>query len=825
VEKKTFFVDVILPLAIPNLLTYRVPQVLNEVVQAGQRVVVQLGKAKLYTALVRSVHENPPATYQAKYLEGVLDEFPIVNEYQFKLWEWAAAYYMCTAGEVMNAALPSSLKLASETKVVLNDEWDGVMDGVDERAILVVEALQVQEVLSLKEIADLLELKNVQPLIKHLLEKGMVMTEEELQQRYKPRLEDFVLLTEQACHNDFMQDIFDTLEKRAPKQLDLLMAFFHLTGSDDMAQREVSRIKLQNHVGATSTLTKKLEERGVFTIVSKPVDRLQDAEEASAEMPQLSPDQQVALGDIKSQFKTHDVVLLHGVTGSGKTELYVRLINEALERGEQVLYLLPEIALTTQLINRLRKFFGERVGVYHSKFNQNERVEIWRDVAIRDGGKYSVVLGPRSALFLPFSNLGLVVVDEEHENSFKQFDPSPRYHGRDLALVLAKLHKAKVVLGSATPSVETNWHANEGRYGLVQLNKRFSEVAMPEIQCADLRQELSQKTMKGIFSSILYTHIEAALEAKEQIILFQNRRGYSPLWQCKMCGDVPQCKRCDVSLTYHKISHQLKCHYCGYATNPPKECTVCGSHDLRMLGSGTERIEEEVKELFPNAVVERMDLDTTRSKHAYERILTDFENGMIDILVGTQMVSKGLDFNNVSLVGVLNADHMINFPDFRSFERAFQLMLQVAGRAGRQQKRGKVIVQTYSPNHWVIQRVMAHDYQGLYDNEIVERRNFYYPPFYRLIKLTLKHKELNILIHAAAEFGKALKEQLGERVLGPETPLVARIRNQYLRTLLIKVERDVNPSHAKKIIQDQIRDFNLLKDYKSVKIVADVDPV
>ena len=824
-ENKTLFVDVILPLAIPNLLTYRVPLDLNEYVVVGQRVIVQLGKSKLYTAIIRSIHEQAPSNYTAKYLEALLDDGPIVNEIQLKLWEWMSKYYMCHIGEVMSAALPSSLKLASETRLVLDDRWDGDLSDVGDRAEILVDALQVQENLTLEEASGILDVKNVRPVVKRLIELGVIATEEELQQRYRPKMVDFVTLHPEYHSDDSLQSVFDQLEKRAPKQLEMLMAFFHLSGSVPHMEREVKRPALQKHIGADASLTKKLVEKDIFVLESRQVDRILTEKEENLRVVDLNDEQLVAMRSIQDQWRDKDVVVLHGVTGSGKTEVYLKLIEDALAKGQQVLYLLPEIALTTQIINRLRRYLGERVGIYHSKFNQNERVEIWNDVLLHEIGKYDVILGARSAALLPFSNLGLIVVDEEHENSYKQYDPAPRYNARDLAIVLAKLHKSQVLLGSATPSVETYWQTKQGTYGLATIDKRFGGIQLPEILCADIRQDLKNKSMKGIFTTFLMEKIKAALEKNEQVILFQNRRGYAPLWQCEVCADVPQCKRCDVSLTYHKLSHQLKCHYCGYAKTPPNVCTTCGSSELKMLGQGTERIEEEITEFFPEARTVRMDLDTTRSKNAYQRIINDFEEGDIDILVGTQMVTKGLDFDNVSLVGVLNADHMINFPDFRSFERAYQLMAQVAGRAGRKKKRGEVVIQTYNPEHWVIRLVIENDYLGLYNHERVERKNFLYPPFFRLIRIALKHKDLNVVIQASNGFAQDLREKLGERVVGPETPYVSRIRNRFIRHILIKIERETNPATVKQIIREREQAFFTQAEYKGTRIVFDVDPM
>jgi primosomal protein N' (replication factor Y) len=725
----------------------------------------------------------------------------------------------------MAAALPSSLKLASETTVVLDTSWERDMESLNDKEFLLVEALQLQEVLSIKEISEILQIKTVQPVIKALIDKGVVTTEEELNMRYKPKMEEFVTLTERATNDHFLQDIFDSLEKRAPKQLELLISFFNLTGSLPHGEREVSKLELQRSVEAQSGLTQKLVEKDVFKLTSKEVDRLK--ERMASDQPQkvLSDEQGQSRDEIRDSWKEKDIVLFHGVTGSGKTEVYVELIKEIIDQGKQVLYLLPEIALTTQIILRLERYFGNRIGVYHSKFNQNERAEIWNKVLNHTPGTYDIILGARSSVFLPFSNLGLVVVDEEHETSYKQYDPAPRYNGRDAALVLSKLHNAKVLLGSATPAVESNWNALKGNYGLVKLLSRFGGLQLPEVQCADIKRELKRGTMKGIFTSALTNEIDEVLNKGEQVILFQNRRGFSPLWQCGVCGEIPNCTRCDVSLTYHKHIHKLKCHYCGYTTGPPNECHACGSTDLKMLGFGTEKIEEDIGELFPNAKTQRMDLDTTRSKNAYQRIINDFESGLIDILVGTQMITKGLDFDNVALVGILNADQMLNFPDFRSLERSYQLMAQVSGRSGRKHKRGKVVVQTYTPDHRVIRQVMDNDFSGMYNHELEERRNFYYPPFHRLIKIQVRHKDKNISFACARDLANELKNRLGDRVLGPEPPYIGRINNRYLQNVMIKIEREAPLKTTKSFIRSTINEINGRTSYKSVRIVIDVDPL
>lgn len=822
-ERETKFVDVIIPIAIPNLLTYRVPHSMSEYIQVGQRVVVQLGRAKMYTAIVNEVHNRVPENYTAKYVESILDEFPIVTTTQLKFWEWMATYYMCTLGEVASVALPSSLKLASETKVKLREESRELDSSVlNDKEFLILEGLEIHGEMSLVEISELLDQKAVMPLINSMIGKGFVSTVEELKLKYKPKTEEIVKLHPTLHEESHLQEVFDQIEKRAPKQLEMLLAYLR---EDPAYDQGIQKLKLQKMVGADAQLTKKLVEKGVFEIEEREVGRFGAYEEELMHVKELSEEQETALKQIREEHQTKDVCLLYGVTGSGKTEIYVSLIREALERGEQVLYLLPEIALTTQLIKRLQKYFGDQVGVFHSKFNMQERAEVWYNTLQAHPDKPNLIVGARSSLFLPFQNLGLIIVDEEHETSFKQFDPAPRYHARDSSVVLAQLHKAKVLMGSATPSIETFWNTEKGRFGLVELSTRYGGVLLPEVQCADIRDELKKRTMKNHFTQFLLNEIEETLKNDQQVILFQNRRGYAPLWQCSTCGWVPQCTRCDVSLTYHKKAHHLNCHYCGYTIDPPKTCKVCGNHDLKLLGFGTEKIEEELALYFPKHKAARMDLDTTRSKHAYQEIIGAFEDGEIDILVGTQMVTKGLDFERVGLVGILNADLLLNFPDFRSFERAFQLMTQVAGRAGRKKDRGKVIVQTYTPDHWVIRKVMDHDYEALYKQELIERLNYQYPPYFRLVKLTLKHRDERKVKEASIELGNALREKLVERVIGPETPYIGRINNQYLRNIMIKIERNASPGAVKKFLRSCILTLQTHPDYKSLRVVVDVDPI
>ncbi|MCK6648471.1 MAG: primosomal protein N' [Bacteroidia bacterium] len=853
-SRVTLFVDVILPLSVPNLYTYRVPYDWNDSIAVGQRVVVQFGKGKLYSALVRRVHEVPPKQYAAKYIESILDEFPVVNEKQFALWEWMSGYYMCTIGDVMIAALPGGLRLSSETKLILHQDYKEKLPATDlsDKEFLILDALELRDVLSLNDVSAIVEQKTVYPLIKSMIEKGIVVIQEELKERYKPKIETFVALAHAYDSEEQLKTLFDQLEKKAGKQLDVLMAFIKLSERYSKNKKEVKKKDIVKIVDGADAAIKGLVKKNVLELYEAEVGRL-TAFENENKVTQLNDIQQQTFDLINKQFNEgKDVALLHGVTSSGKTEIYVKMIEEVLAEGKQVLYLLPEIALTTQIINRLKKYFGEAVGVYHSKFNENERVEVWKSVLnstfkvqrLKSGDQnsveqkeqatttlnselsnYKLIIGARSALFLPFDNLGLIIVDEEHDSSFKQYDPAPRYNARDSAIFLAHIHKAKTLLGSATPSVESYFNAQEGKYGFAEMKQRFGGIQMPEILIADVKEASKRKEMKSHFSPMLLDHIALALQNKEQVILFQNRRGFAPQLECDTCAWVPQCTNCDVSLTYHKNTNQLRCHYCGYSVKPPTKCAACGDTNIKMKGFGTEKIEEELAIFYPVAKIARMDLDTTRSKFAHQHIIQDFEDGNIDILVGTQMVTKGLDFDNVSMVGILNADSMLNFPDFRAFERSYQLMAQVSGRAGRKNKRGKVIIQTHNPDHSIIQNVWNNDYLSMYTNQLLDRKNFHYPPYYRLIEITLIHKDLD-LVNASSKFlADQLKLHFAKRVLGPEFPLVSRIRNLYHKNILLKVEREASVVQVKKILNEMITMFKNDKTFKPVRIQLDVDPM
>ena len=823
---ETKFIDVVLPLSVPNLFTYRLPFELNDYIQVGQRVIVPFGKGgKLYTALVKHIHQTPPKEYQAKYVESLLDEFPIVNSKQLLLWDWIADYYIANPGDVFNAALPGAFKLASESKVVLNTAFEGnpITDLTDQE-YSIFEALEVRNVLSLQEISEILNIKNIHKIVKSLIEKRAIVVEEEVKAKFKPKLITNVRLSSYANEEKNLEQVFNQLGK-AKKQLETLLTFLKLNNRYSKTPNEVKKLDLQTQANVTSSIINQLVEKNVFELYDVEESRLGKYRNELMGEKTLNEYQQKAYTKIKENFNTKDVTLLHGVTGSGKTELYIKLINETLDEGKQVLYLLPEIALTTQLIVRLQKVFGNKIGVYHSKFNENERVEVWNEVLKNNSERFQIIMGARSALFLPYSNLGLIIIDEEHENTFKQYDPAPRYHARDTAIVLAKIHQAKVLLGSATPSVESYYNAKENKYGYVELSKRHGGVMMPEILCADVKEATRKKMMKSHFTPDLLQLMTEAFDNKEQVILFQNRRGYAPFMICEECGNVPQCNNCDVSLTYHKLNHVLKCHYCGSSKKMPPTCNACGSTRITLKGFGTEQIEEELAIYFPKIRITRMDADTTRSKNAYHQIISDFEDGNVDVLVGTQMVTKGLDFDNVALVGILNADTMLNFPDFRAFERSYQLMSQVSGRAGRKAKRGKVLIQTYDPFHPIIRQVVDSDYVGMYSYEILQRKNFHYPPFYRIIHFALKHRDKDVLNEGAAEFANNLRIKFGDRILGPEYPVIARIKNLYQKEIIIKIEKSLSVAKTREIIKNLKNNFEVNSPYKSVKIIIDVDPM
>ncbi len=825
-ERQTLFADVLLPVPMRQVFTYRVPFEFNDLIRSGLRVLVPFGKNKLLTGLITNVHQTVPQNYQAKYIDTILDEQPIITGKQLAFWDWISTYYMAPIGDVMNAALPANFKLASEAKFCLHPDAPLQRPELSTRAEEILELLTVQTQMSSKELTERLGIKTIQPYLKKLLELKLIASAEEVQERYTPKTQLFIFL-----HSDFQQEeqlttFLNTLERkpRAEKQVQALLRFIQLATEAGSLAAPVSKTLLLKHDISASALA-TLEKQGVFQIERLQVDRHASVGEGKGAFKPLTEVQHTSLLEIETGFAQKNVCLFYGVTGSGKTEIYVQLIQQYLDLGKQVLFLIPEIALTTQLIGRLQHYFGDLVGVYHSRFNQNERIEIWNHVLANDPHKFRIIVGARSSVFLPFADLGLVIVDEEHEASFKQYDPSPRYNARDAAIVLAKLHDAKVLLGSATPSIESYYNAKQGKYHLVQLADRYKGLQLPLMICADLKREKRLKNMQSHFSSLLLDEMKQALAKKEQIILFQNRRGYTPIWSCEVCAWTPRCQHCDVSLTYHKHSNMLKCHYCSYTTPPIGSCTNCGSNRLRMIGFGTEKIEDELQLIFLNTTFKRMDLDSTRSKNAYEEIIDNFANRRIDVLIGTQMVTKGLDFDHVSLVGILDADMLLNRPDFRAYERAFQLMSQVAGRAGRKEKQGKVVIQSAQAEHWVLERVMAHDFIGFYEVEIDERQRFFYPPFYKIIQLTLKHEKEEVVHEGAQSLADQLREVFKERVLGPEFPIIKRIQNKFLKEIKLKIERGAPDKKVKaKILQDLDVFYQNVR-FKGIQISIDVDPM
>ena len=833
------YAEVVLPLAVPKPYTYSVPEHLLAKVEMGMRVEVQFGGKKLYAGLVLRTHDQKPA-HPIKPILSVIDEEPIIGSRTIRFWQWLASYYACTLGEVMDAALPANLKLASERRLALSPLYDDNFIGLDDQEYLIAEALSIQETITIDDVRKILNKKSVFHVIKRLMDKRVVYLYEEMPEKYKPKKIACVRLAEP--YQSDRQKLVEAFEMcgRSVRQTESLLAFIEA----DREQEFIRRQDIYKRAKADSSVLKAMEKKGIFELYEKEVSRLGGYEEELTEAHELSAQQINALSEIDGHFKEKNVVLLHGVTGSGKTRVYIELIKKAIAKGEQVLYLLPEVALTTQIISRLRKVFGDQVAVYHHRISNNERVELWKKVqrfgslGVRRSGNpnktdrptnwrtANLVLGARSGLFLPFSNLGLVIIDEEHDTSFKQHDPSPRYHGRDAGIYLAHLYGAKVVLGTATPSVESFQNARTGKYGLVNMPERFGGIELPAMEIVDMKQEAKERKLQSHFTSVLIEELKAALEKGEQAILFQNRRGYAPNLRCTTCGWHSECVNCDVSLTYHKYRQNLQCHYCGYTQQVARKCPACGSIELKLLGFGTQKVEDELKIYLPEATVARMDYDAVRSKEALARIINDFEEKRIDILVGTQMVTKGLDFENVSIVGVLSADSLLQFPDFRSGERGFHLITQVAGRAGRKNKRGKVLVQAMNTSHPVLQEIMDNDFSSFFEREIMERRAFLYPPFTRLIKVTLKHKKPDVVNRGGQAFVKVLQKKLDKRVLGPSVPPVGRVRGQYLLDILIKMER--NPQ-LWKLAKDTIADatYHMQKEagFSTVRVNTDVDPV
>ena len=813
-----FFVEVILPLSLAKTFTYRISEAEFNYIKKGMRVAVPFGKSKIYTALVIELHQNAPTLYEAKEIHQILDEKPLVTEIQIAHWQWIASYYMCAIGDVYRGAIPSALLLESET--VISQKQDLFVDEsqLSDDEFLIYQALQQQSSLKVQDIIAILNKKNIFPILQKLIDKNILVLQEEMLENYKPKLVRYVRLNAKFDSNEGLGELLETL-KKSTKQKEIVLSYFQLSATE---KKPITVKKLTETANSTTAIVKALIDKEIFEEYYLQEDRVNFKGKSSENQLKLSVAQQTTFEAIQENLKQKEVCLLHGVTSSGKTEIYTKLIEEYIATGKQVLYLLPEIALTTQLVGRLRAHFGNKVAVFHSKYSNNERVEVWNQV-LENSEKAQIVIGARSALFLPFQDLGFIIVDEEHEQTYKQVDPAPRYHARDAAIVLANLQKAKVLLGSATPSMETYYNAKSGKYGFVEIFERYRNVLMPEIELVDLKDKYFRKKMVGHFSDVLIEEITNALALGEQVILFQNRRGYSPLLECVTCGHVPQCQQCDVSLTYHKHKNQLRCHYCGYSIAKPTNCHACSSVDLTTKGFGTEQIQQELSELFPSHKVGRMDQDTTRGKFGFEKIIDSFKNREIDILVGTQMLGKGLDFDNVTLVGIMNADNMLYHPDFRAFERSFQMMTQVSGRSGRSEKQGKVIIQTYSPLHNTIQQVAKNDYVGMYNEQLYERQIYKYPPYFKLVKITLKHRDFDKLKQGAMWLYQVMQQNLPMPVLGPEEPPISRIRNEYIRTIMVKIPMNISVGNTKKTIQKMLNSFEAVPSYRSIRVIVNVD--
>ena len=813
-----FFIDVLLPLPLPKPFTYWVTEEEYNFLTPGFRVGVPFGKSKMYTGIVYAKHQVAPQTYEPKTIEVILDDHPVVTNEQIRLWEWMSAYYLCSMGSVLRAALPSALLLTSETLIRKNNEVEVKEDHLSDDEYLIYEALD-KKTLTVDEIKKIVERKHIFPLIQSLLEKDLIQSYQELKEKFKPKRVRYVQIVEAYRADQKLEQLFEVLNK-APKQSALLLGIYSI---EPRLEQWTKASLLLKQTGSTSAALKTLLDKGYVSESFFEEDRIPYVPSTFKSEIKLSLKQKEAFDSLEKQFKNQDVVLLEGVTSSGKTEVYFDLMEQVLAKNKQVLYLLPEISLTSQMIHRLQDRFGSKVVVYHSKFSIHERVEVWNNI-IKKQEKAQIVLGARSSVLLPFRDLGLIIVDEEHESSFKQFDPAPRYHARDTAIVLGKTQGAKVLLGSATPSIETRFNVERKKYGYAQLKARFGGILMPRIECIDLKEAHRKKEMTGFFSKELITAIKSVLENNKQVILFQNRRGYAPVMECFTCGHIPQCTNCDVTLTYHQYNQQLRCHYCGYHIAKPISCSACGSNSLNVKGMGTQQIEEQVNELFPEYQVARMDWDSTRGKRSFDNIIDSFTQGEVQILVGTQMLTKGLDFKNVALVGVLNADPLLNFPEFRAHERSFQMLSQVAGRSGRFKEQGQVLIQSYTPEHPVLLQVINNDYEKLFSTQLRERKEYQYPPFFRLIRITLKSKDYYQVDQASQWLVNALNLSLQGSVLGPVDPPIARVRNLYHKQLLIKFLDNASRNKIKEIVVSSLKSFEAIGAYRSIRVSIDVDP-
>jgi primosomal protein N' (replication factor Y) (superfamily II helicase) len=817
------FAEVILPLSVKGVFTYIIPGELYEKIKPGSRVIVQFGKRKLYSGIVYSIDQQKRETDSCKTITDVADTDPLVNEFQLKLWDWISGYYMCSIGEVMKAALPAGLRLESETLIKINPGFSD-LKSLDLPSLHLYNIIENKATVYLSDLPPVISNRNTLRMVSDLISQDVVLTAQAMEEKLKPKKETFVILSTKHTESE-LNNILDTLFK-APRQYELLSAYLDMTGyQGGTTLYPVKKEDLLKKAGVSSSSLASLENKGILNSFQKEASVVNPDVSLKEPVRELTEQQAASLQSIIDQFKNKDTVLLAGVTSSGKTEIYLHLIEQELKKGKQVLYLLPEIAITTQIISRIERHFGTEAVVYHSRISEADKVGIWRKMAQdKASGGSMLIVGVRSALFLPFRDLGLIIVDEEHDGSYKQQDPAPRYNARDSAIVLAGLHKSKILLGTATPSIESFHNCMNGKFGLVKLTERFGNVKLPDIVIANTREAYRKKRMVSHFTPELVNAVETALGNSKQVILFQNRRGFSPYIECQECGWIPECHQCAVKLTYHKVRGKLICHYCGYNVSLPKKCPECGSTDIATRGFGTEKIEDEVKLVFPQARVARLDHDTTNNRNSLNRIIRQFEEHQIDILVGTQMISKGLDFENLTVVGILNADNMLNFPDFRAWEKSFQLLEQVSGRAGRRQEAGLVVIQTSDPLNSIIQMVLRHDYINMYKSQSEERQLFGYPPYTRLIRINMRHREWESLNEYSGLLVSFLKESLGKRVLGPEAPVITRIHSMHIKTILIKIEKEKSLSAARKIILRSIEKIEKMKGACSLKISIDVDP-
>ena len=816
------FCEVILPLHLPRTFTYRIPTDLQGQVKIGCRVAVQFGNKRIYSALVAELHNRVPRVQSVKFILELIDREAVISQENLSFWQWIADYYACYIGDIMLAGLPAAFRLKSETKLLLSPDFTGDTTGFSDKEIRILKFVAAKKNTDVDKIAAHIGDLHILPLITGLMERQVLIADEQLYDRYSPKTEDYLVFGEECRGKEQLQCRIKELESRknCASQLETLMRFIVAEQKSGIVKR--SDFQRENSPSSIQTLIRK----GILSIERSTYSRLAgNRETVDSDTIILNDEQSEAYNIITRSWSTKNVSLLHGVTGSGKTEVFIKLIARMLEEGKQVLYLLPEIALTAHLINRLEKYFGKKAGVYHSRFSKDERVEIWHKVKSEDMAEsYRIIIGSRSSIFLPFSNLGLVIVDEEHDSGFKQTEPAPRYNAKDAAVYLAQTKGVKVVLGSATPSVESFFNAQTERFAYAKLTKRYAGYELPEILLADLRQDYKQHSMYSIFSELLYKNIENTLQSGRQVILFRNLRGFASSLRCDVCGWTAKCPNCDVSLTVHKHGDMLNCHYCGETLPVVSACPQCGSRSVRMTGSGSEKLEEEAKKYFPNATVARMDADSIRNKGAYQKIIDDFGNGKTDILCGTQLVSKGFDFANVGLVGIIDADSMLNYPDFRSYERCFSLLTQLAGRAGRSKEKGRVIIQTFNPLHPVFKDVCTYNYEAMYNKQIVERKLFRYPPFYHLLRISLQCRDCKELDSFADTYTEKLRGIFGGRILGPEYPPVSRIRSFYIKNIILKLERKLSYAKAKQAILRLNEEMYASVPKNHVRIITDVDP-